>query len=554
MKKQAPFEAPVPMFSGPSVTRPDASDEPVLNVKNIQGNIAGFNKDHQRLHFFKITDAAAFRKGLEELVPSVSTVDEVLRFNRLFKETRVRRSRECPTVHSTWVNIAFSFDGLQKLGAPRVSEFDSEAFQEGLKLRGGSSRAITILGDPPAKEDKNGHPSNWVVGGTDANDADCMVIVAADDFNHLRSESSYVRRVLRGAALIHTDEGKTLDGALKGHEHFGFRDGVSQPALRGRVSNDPNDVYTPRQNPDDPNQAKPGQDLLWPGEFVFGYPGQDKDNKNNPAAAPTSAGPFWTKDGSFVVFRRLRQRVGAFHKFVNEQATARGVDPNLLGAKFVGRWTSGAPIERAAQQDNVALAKDDCANNHFEFEEEANSILSGDQDQCLDKTFPPADADPDGAVCPFAGHIRKAYPRDDHSKAIPGQPTDENDTQTHRLLRRGIPFGKHLAGSSLSTPMPEDEADRGLLFLAYQTSLERQFEFVVNKWVNNANFKGPNAGQDPILGQSSGPGRERRVQITLNGQVATIDIPNDFVVATGGGYFFAPSIDALNLIAKGYKS
>src|SRR5947207_2039539 len=54
----------------------------------------------------------------------------------------------------------------------------------------------------------------------------------------------------------------------------------------------------------------------------------------------------------------------------------------------------------------------------------------------------------------------------------PGQP----GTQTHRLLRRGIPFGS----SSRSTPaVPvNDQVDRGLLFMAYMTSIADQFEFV----------------------------------------------------------------------------
>src|SRR5205085_11081160 len=128
------------------------------------------------------------------------------------------------------------------------------------------------------------------------------------------------------------------------------------------------------------------------------------------------------------------------------------------------------------------------------------------------------------ALYPLTGHIRKAYPRDDKrdkpvigsdGKPIAnseGKPelalngeaikndegeeivTNEDDTQTHRVLRRGIPFGE----ASDSTPgRPRRDArdnrptsksldqGRGLLFLAYQTSIVDQFEFIIQKWVNN---------------------------------------------------------------------
>ena len=64
--------------------RPNAVNEPVLAVDNIQGNIAGFNKDHQTMIFLKITDAENFRRWLADFVPFIATANEVLTFNRLF--------------------------------------------------------------------------------------------------------------------------------------------------------------------------------------------------------------------------------------------------------------------------------------------------------------------------------------------------------------------------------------------------------------------------------------------------------------------------------------
>ena len=133
----------------------------------------------------------------------------------------------------------------------------------------------------------------------------------------------------------------------------------------------------PRQNPSDRDQGKPGQDLLWPGAFIFGYPGQNRNSVARPGAR-REAGPSWGDDGSFLVFRRLRQDVPAFRTFVHDNARARSLSDELLGAKLVGRWRSGAPILRAATADVPALGDDDCANNHFEFRSDTSQLRSGD--------------------------------------------------------------------------------------------------------------------------------------------------------------------------------
>jgi Dyp-type peroxidase family len=358
--------------------------------------------------------------------------------------------------------------------------------------------------------------------------------------------------VRSGASIVFKQEGRTQLGTLAGHEHFGFLDGISQPGLRGRISSWSHDVLTPRQNPDDPDQGKPGQDLLWPGEFVFGYPGQSADRDVADAGLDSlmdRAGhpvvPRWAADGSYLVFRRLRQDVHAFHAFLHDHAAPLGLTPAGLGARLVGRWASGAPTMRAPDADDPKLGDDDCANNHFEFMEATPPTRHPKgRHQCSDTGFPPSLGDPGGDRCPFAAHIRKSYPRDDVGD-------DESETQTHRLLRRGIPFGP----SSRSTPaVPvDDEIDRGLLFMAYMTSIVDQFEFVTKRFVNAPDFKAPNAGVDPIIGQAEAEDGDRRRTFTV--RVAGVDheltARKDWVVPTGGGYFFAPSLRAIReVLAK----
>jgi Dyp-type peroxidase family len=570
--QQPAREAPAPFLfhsQQPSPCRPAAPDEPILNVRNIQGNIlAGFNKDFQTLIFLQITKVEDFREWLKELTPFVATTAEVLAFNRLFKEIRNRRG-DSRTVQATWMNLAFSIGGLKKLAPKDATKFADPAFQAGLRKRSKD------LGDPTQGE---GSPETWVVGGTEETEADVVLIFAADDRDDLFAEVARIedsiyaartpdgRPVRCGVRIVHKQQGAVLPQPLTGHEHFGFLDGVSQPGLRGRVSDEPSDVFTPRQNPNDPGQGKPGQDLLWPGEFIFGYPGQDPKAEDIGTKGPNSlhpdgkpVAPDWAQDGSYLVFRRLRQDVPSFHGFLKEEGDKLGLGADLFGAKVVGRWMSGAPILRAPLKDDPKIAGDDCVNNDFEFapSTDAPEPPAPKADCLCPDDTPPAKPDTVGTTCPFAAHIRKAYPRNDtgtFDKTI-GEPT----TQTHRLLRRGIPFGPPFPPNP--GPDLKDSGDRGLLFLAYQTSIEEQFEFVQTQWANNPEFKDKSvkgeliSGYDLIIGQNGKGNRKRTFVLPLEGKGGKVERHDveakvDWVIPTGGGYFFAPSISALEQLAK----
>ena len=535
-----------PQISAQTVT----IEEPVLDTHDIQGNsLGGFNKDHEMLIFFKMTQVAAAKKWLRSIEPSIATAAEVIAFNQLFKTTRRRRQGEEGTVRSTFINIGFTFEGLKKL-TPDAIEFTDSAFKDGLHNRSAS------LGDP-TNPNAVGHSSQWVIGGAH-NVPDGVLIVASDDLSHLAKTVKKLEKSFgTGLKVMFKQRGETLPGALAGHEHFGFKDGISQPGIRGRLPEAPHAFLTQREDPTDPNKGKPGQDLLHAGEFIFGYPTQigqpDPNNEglNLNLGETAIAGPAWATNGSYLVFRRLRQDVKGFHAFVKSTAAALSVSnpafatltAEKFGAKLVGRWASGAPIVNNPDRDNPANATD----VNFEFECE----------------------DGQGLRCPFAGHIRKAYPRDTER----GSFINESATQTHRLLRRGIPFGKPMSSGcpvSLNRlrgvftdwmasvaegngKMGGDTmGDRGLLFLAYQTSIERQFEFVTNAWVNNPDFSDSGNGHDPILGQSQdSTTRDRSIVIQAENPAnnATVKLPKDWVIPTGGGYFFTPSIQGLKHLA-----
>lgn len=469
---------------------PAPADEPVLTLADIQGNvIAGFNKSRQTLLYFHIDDPGLFKPAVAELGEVVAKASDVLAFNRQYNAERDQastlRARSAPPASpstepltAVWVNVAFSFAGLAKL-TDDVDQFVDSSFRRGLVEQS------HVLGDPQGSP---GDPSGWAVRDGDSHDAaDVLVIVAADAPDDLTNTVDRVISLVRshgGATYLDRDDGVSLAG----REHFGFRDGVSRPGIRGLASSNATDLLTPRSDPADPNHGRPGQELVWPGEFVFGYPDQNgrlergaADWMKNGAGFPVA--PRWAQNGSFLVFRRLQQNVHTFHQFLY---TNRGTDTAAgLGARTVGRWPSGAPIERAPVRDDPSLAND----NTFDFPQ------------------------PPKGFCPGNAHIRKANPRNDLS---------EDERLRHRLLRRAIPFGA-AATSTPDAPGEEDGVKRGLLFLAYMTSIVDQFEFVTTAWINRRDFRTAGVGTDALLGQ---PGR-------------------NWIVPTGGGYYFAPSISAL---------
>jgi Dyp-type peroxidase family len=526
------------------------ANEPVYGAEeadDVQGNVVpGFNKDHQEFLFLAFgEDVAAVRAWLSWLAPRLASMAEVLSFRAEFRAERLRRGLREPTMSSTWISVAFSYPGLRALvGENEASAFGDQSFRQGLLARSG------YLGDP-TDPDLPGHPSHWVVGGPD-NEADALVIVAADDEADLDSavEEILAKASEGGLRSVFRQRGDTLPGPLTGHEHFGFKDGVSQPAVRGQLAGS-GQLLSPRYlAADDPHSdifAKPGQHLVWPGQFLLGEPRQDPQAPVRPAAAATTF-PSWARRGSYLVCRRLEQDVEAFWDFAASAAERLGLPAVNVATSMVGRWPSGAPLLRTPGADDLVLAGDEFANNHFLFDDETRPSSLKEIDGYPGDKHPAAAGDLFGRVCPHAAHIRKVNPRD--SATDFGAPAD---TFMRLMLRRGIPYGPPIAGET--DPDPElVDAERGLVFVAFMSSVEDQFEFVSRRWCNSEvqpNLGGP----DPVIGQRDRAGDRTRV-VELpdpDGELVQVEIRRDFVVPTGGGYFFAPPISAVSGVLAGVR-
>ncbi len=510
--------------------------EPQLDAHNIQGNIlAGFKKDNQILVGLEILDVEQCKTWLSQLAPYVASLHEVLAFNRLFK-AMVAKSGDKGAIQATWVNIAFSYAGVAKLASAAEADLlPDSSFRAGLLV---NSEALGDPTDPTSAY----HRTNWKVGAP-GNVPDILLIVASDvaDLATTTAQARIGTQSSSGCRVIYQEVGQTRQDE-RGHEHFGFKDCISQPAVRGTVSMAKGDYLSPRliSRPTSiaEQQSQPGRPLIMPGVFVLGYETQSlKDG--TPLPAPALAAP-WHKNGSFLVFRRLRQDVAAFRGFLasaQTQLSAQipGITEARIGATFVGRWPDGSPLVRAPDGPNSAMATDMSANAFQYANPMPRTTL---KPHATADASPSAGADPLGLVCPHWAHVRKVNPRDDSTNL-----GDGFDTLSRRMIRRGIPYGP-----SLPDGAPDDGVDRGLLFLAYQVSIAGAFEKITQDWTNQRANPQPD-GYDPIIGQSDEAGRRRTVSIRRStGLDVPLEIDTEWVFPTGGGYFFAPSIDALTTV------
>ncbi|QAT84591.1 dyp-type peroxidase family protein [Corallococcus coralloides] len=407
----------------------------------------------------RIDDRRAGRELMRRLLPVVSSAAHP-----------ERPAAEC------WVSVSLTYSGLEALGVPGDS-LDSFAWE----FRQGMAARARALGD-----EGESSPEHWEspLGTPDVHVVLTMLSPDAARLDAALERAGGALRELGGVQALWRQDCHALSTE---REPFGFRDGISHPAVEGSG--------IPGSNP---HEAP-----LKAGEFVLGYP--DETGNLPPMPQPDILG----RNGTYIVFRKLHQRVAAFRQYL-KQGASRPEDEELLAAKMMGRWRSGAPLALCPHHDEASLGADPRRNNDFHYAD-----------------------DPTGYKTPPGSHARRANPRDASVAGV---------VRLHRMIRRGTAYGSELPEGVLE----DDGADRGLMFAFIGSHLGRQFEFVQSEWINGGEFLGLGEAKDPLVGAHDGTGEfaypRRPIPRCLKGL-------SRFVVTRGGEYGFMPGLRALQWLA-----
>jgi deferrochelatase/peroxidase EfeB len=414
-----------------------------------------------RYEFLTIRSAAHGRAWLRGLIDKVGTAKAV----------------GSNLVDSRWVTIGFTWNGLRALG---VHEASLATFPE--DFRQGMAARAEILGTTGGN-----HPSHWVGGLATADLHAIAILFARDVAERERCRQEHERYLVQceGVELRSSLDLEALPPFDHAHEHFGYRDRISQPVIEG-TGVEP----TPSSGPP-----------IKPGEFFLGYPDED----GPPAGMPQPE--IVSRNGSYAAYLMMEEHVGAFRDFLREHGETPE-QQELMAAKLMGRWRSGAPLVLAPDTDDPSLGADLQRNNAFTF----------------------ADMDPHGYGCPLGAHIRRMNPRD---TAV--------NMNRRKMIRRGGTYGPPLPEGA-----QEDGIERGIAAFVGCASLVRQFEFAMNVWANDPNFHELGNERDPIFGTQDGSFDmtipKRPIRKKISGLPA-------FTTIRGGAYFFLPGIRALRYLA-----
>jgi Dyp-type peroxidase family len=377
----------------------------------------------------------------------------------------------------TWVSMALTYQGLKALGVPQESlDTLSWEFRQGMAAR------AKDLGDVGESD-----PQNWEkpLGSSDLH---VIIVAVSPDAERLEVAVARAREAYQKMTGIKAVWHQNCHALPNEKEPFGFRDGISHPAIEGSG--------IPGTNPH--------EQPLKAGDFVLGYPDEMRGVQKT---TPEVLG----RNGTYVVVRKLHQRVADFRRYINTNSNSSD-EEELLAAKMMGRWRSGAPLALCPFHDDPELGADPQRNNAFMFEED----------------------DKAGLKTPGGSHIRRTNPRDASISGV---------ARIHRMIRRGTAYGPLLPEGILD----DDGADRGIIFTFVGANIGRQFEFIQSQWINDGVFFGGGDDKDPVVG-SNGEGGDftvprKPVRRRIQG------IPN-FVVTRGGEYCFMPGLRALRWLAN----
>ncbi|WP_419812579.1 Dyp-type peroxidase [Bacterioplanoides sp.] len=507
-----------------------------LDLYDIQGNICkgygrfGFPK--ARYFFLEFHHPKRARHFLKQLVPLITTAERWAHKDHPAPE-------EKPTVTT---NIGFTFSGLKALQLPELSlrGFPLE-FQMGMRER------KAILGD-----DGPSDPQHWdpVWQGEHVH---AWVSINAQNEEALQQHYLKIEQLIsesqsgvsirpghkgpNGELFPYQDASAVYENGKPGpKEHFGFTDGIGNPYFEG-CGNDLSRL---------PGRGKLTRDGSWvplaTGEFILGH--IDEAQEYPPAPTPK----LLALNGTFMVYRKLHENVKTFQDYVDNQAKDFDGSKELLMAKFAGRWAdNGAPLVLAPDDQSKAELDKTLA----ELTAKANS---GDQcaagqlkalkQKWIDFTY---DDDKSGAKCPVGAHVRRTNTRGSLETEKEAFNSKGALVDRRRLMRRGLPYGGH-------DELTNDNSEQGIIFMCIGASIERQFEFVQQQWVNYSNdFKLGN-DKDVFLGNHNGQLTDKAIIQAEPGSGKApffcTHLPR-FVETRGGDYFFIPSITALEMIAQG---
>jgi Dyp-type peroxidase family len=420
-----------------------------------------------RYEFLSFRDAAGGRAWLTAMLDKVYSA-------KVMRESVEKEKR--------WVTVAFTLNGLRALG---VDEATLATFPE--EFRQGMVARAEMLGDTGAND-----PSHWVDKTASPDLHAITILFARDAAERGRCAQEHAKLVAEcpGVELLSALDLEATPPFEYAHDHFGYRDRLSQPVIEG--------------SGDEPT---PGSGApLKAGEFILGYPDEFGPGPALPQPEVLS------RNGSFMAYRRLEEHVGKFRDFLAEHGKSRD-EQELIAAKLMGRWRSGAPLTLAPEKDDPALGADAQRNNDFNYKRE----------------------DPQGYAVPLGSHMRRMNPRDTAA-----------NMNRRRMIRRGATYGTYLPEGT-----PDDGTERGIAAFVICASLIRQFEFAQNVWVNDRNFHELVNERDPIIGNQDGTLEYKIPKRPLRKKIMGLPA---FTTVRGGAYFFLPGLKALRWLADRGKA
>ena len=436
-----------------------------LDRSDLQGNILrGYTHRHAGYLFVEVRDAGAGRRLLSELIDPVTTA----------------REWETGNGPESTLNVALTAAGLEAIGVDSaVRATFPEDFRAGMRAR------AKRLGDVRANA-----PKRWEKGLRDLSAHLLLTVYGSEDDIRDEALGAWKERVEADPGLRCGYE-QLADQLEDAREHFGFRDGFSQPAVEGS------------------RRSARGEGVMrrfwrWRelrlGEFVLGH--RDEDG-----VVPARGVPL-LYNGTFMVWRKLHQDVALFRRWVRDEAGGDPDEEDWVRAKIVGRWPNGDSLVRTPDGHTPRGKR-----NRFRYSR-----------------------DKEGLRCPVGAHVRRANPRD-------GLGWRTERTRRSRLLRRGMPYGAELPEGALE----DDRQKRGLIFVCLNASIARQFELVQSHWLNDGDAFGLGSDRDFLLGRADPAGK-----MTVPGDPPRFFSPQQqFVRMRGGEYLFVPGMTALEALAAG---